>query len=153
MSTCGVPVRRRSAMSAGSRCSVCGPKTTSTYGARLTIAAPSWLATQPPTPIIRSGRDRRGKRLTSQIYTLSLHDALPILQRLRTEDHVDVWRAFDDRGAFLARHAAADADNQVGARSERKTPDITDLHSFPTRRSSDLAASADRRPRRRMARV
>ena len=35
----------------GRRCSVCGPNTRSTYGARLTIASPSWLATQPPTPI------------------------------------------------------------------------------------------------------
>ena len=30
----------------------------STYGARSTIAAPSWLATQPPTPITRSGFSR-----------------------------------------------------------------------------------------------
>ena len=40
---------------AGSRCSVCGPNTTSTYGARRTIAAPSCDATQPPTPMTRSG--------------------------------------------------------------------------------------------------
>ena len=43
--------RRRRASISGRRCSVCGPKTTSTYGARSMIAAPSWLATQPPTPI------------------------------------------------------------------------------------------------------
>ena len=41
--------------SRGSRCSVCGPNTRSTYGARATIAAPSWLATQPPTPISSPG--------------------------------------------------------------------------------------------------
>jgi cell division septum initiation protein DivIVA len=34
---------------------VCGPNTRSTYGARDTIDAPSWLATQPPTPISRPG--------------------------------------------------------------------------------------------------
>ena len=38
MSTCGTPVSRRARISAGSRCSVCGPNTTSTYGARRTIA-------------------------------------------------------------------------------------------------------------------
>ena len=41
--------------SRGRRCSVCGPNTRSTYGARETIDAPSWLATQPPTPMIRFG--------------------------------------------------------------------------------------------------
>ena len=35
------------------------------------------------------------------------------VQRLRPEHHVDVRRACDDRGAFLARDAAADADDQV----------------------------------------
>ena len=36
------------------------------------------------------------------------------MQRLRAEHHVDVGRALDDRRAFLARDAAADADQQVG---------------------------------------
>jgi len=57
-STCGRPVARRRSRSCGSRCSVCGPNTTSTYGARSTIAGPSWLATQPPTAIISPGRER-----------------------------------------------------------------------------------------------
>jgi hypothetical protein len=51
--TCPGDAGRR--INCGRRCRVCGPKTTSTYGARATIAAPSWLATQPPTPITRSG--------------------------------------------------------------------------------------------------
>ncbi len=51
MSTCGLPLARCASISWGNRCSVCGPKTRSTYGARLTIAAPSCEATQPPTPI------------------------------------------------------------------------------------------------------
>jgi len=40
----------------GTRCRVCGPKIISTYGARLRMASPSWLATQPPTPMIKSAR-------------------------------------------------------------------------------------------------
>jgi len=57
-STCGVPVSRRRASSSGSRCSVCGPNTTSTNGARATMPAPSWLATQPPTAIMSRGLAR-----------------------------------------------------------------------------------------------
>ena len=56
MSTCGAPRRAPRARSArGRRCRVCGPNTRSTYGARATIASPSWLATQPPTPISSVG--------------------------------------------------------------------------------------------------
>ena len=51
MSTCGRFSRRLASTICGSRCRVCGPNTRSTYGARSTIASPSWLATQPPTPI------------------------------------------------------------------------------------------------------
>src|SRR6267142_595072 len=56
MSTWGLPELCRASISSGSRCRVCGPKTRSTYGARATIAAPSWLATQPPTPMRSPGR-------------------------------------------------------------------------------------------------
>ena len=55
-STTGACRFRAASISAGSRCSVCGPNTTSTPGARRAMASPSWLATQPPTPISRSGR-------------------------------------------------------------------------------------------------
>ncbi len=55
MSTCGLRSARSRLTISGSRCSVCGPNTRSTYGARLTIASPSWLATQPPTPMTRPG--------------------------------------------------------------------------------------------------
>ncbi len=51
MSTCGRCWRWRASSNSGRRCSVCGPNTTSTKGARRMISAPSWLATQPPTPI------------------------------------------------------------------------------------------------------
>ena len=46
---------RTCATSSGNRCSVCGPNTMSTNGARFKISAPSWLATQPPTPMMRFG--------------------------------------------------------------------------------------------------
>jgi hypothetical protein len=36
------------------------------------------------------------------------------VQGLRPEHDVDIRRARDDRGALLARHAAADADHEVG---------------------------------------
>ena len=55
ISTAALPVLRRSAISVGNRCRVCGPNTTSTYGARFTISPPSCEATQPPTPITRFG--------------------------------------------------------------------------------------------------
>jgi hypothetical protein len=46
------------------------------------------------------------------------------VQGLRAEDDVDVGRAGDDRRAFLAGHAAADADHQVriGALQVRTRP-------------------------------
>ena len=55
MSTAGLFVARVCSSSAGRRCRVCGPKTMSTIGARRVMASPSWLATQPPTPISRAG--------------------------------------------------------------------------------------------------
>ena len=39
------------------------------------------------------------------------------MQRLRAEHHIDERRALDDRGAFLARDAAADRDHQTGLRA------------------------------------
>ncbi len=54
-STTERPVVLSSSIISGSRCSVCGPNTRSTYGARLVMPSPSWLATQPPTPISRCG--------------------------------------------------------------------------------------------------
>ena len=53
-STTERPVRRSSAIMSGRRCRVCGPNTRSTKGARAVMASPSWLATQPPTPMITS---------------------------------------------------------------------------------------------------
>src|SRR5215204_5969489 len=90
--------------------------------------------------------DRKSTRLNSShtvIYTLSLHDALPIRQDPRHH------RAMNDR----VRHAAAliDAEDdipremaRIPGRSEEHTSELqshSDLHSFPTRRSSDPPGS------------
>jgi len=55
-STAARPVRRRASISSGRRCRVCGPNTRSTNGARAVTPKPSWLATQPPTPMSTCGR-------------------------------------------------------------------------------------------------
>jgi len=55
-STTGLPVRHSSSSICGRRCRVCGPNTRSTNGARSVMPEPSWLATQPPTPMITCGR-------------------------------------------------------------------------------------------------
>src|SRR5476649_637731 len=87
--------------------------------------------------------DRKSTRLNSShtvIYTLSLHDALPIF--LHGQQHGIV-------GSFqLHAHRPAPVLERVGhefrchqPRSEEHTSELqshSDLHSFPTRRSSDL---------------
>src|SRR6476646_6615313 len=101
----------------------------------------------PPSP------DRKSTRLNSshtEIYTLSLHDALPILE-VDTGDltvasvYVPTGEAETDRQLEKERFMAAIA------RSEEHTSELQshrDLHSFPTRRSSDLGGR-HRRPDRR----
>src|ERR1044072_5197851 len=99
--------------------------------------APSTPAPNPVRP------DRKSTRLNSthtDIYTLSLHDALPILMRRK---------GFADRvqraGADITEHDPYGTEHtrsQPGApRSEEHTSELHShryLHSFPTRRSSDL---------------
>ncbi len=55
ISTTGFPLLAAPSIISGRRCSVCGPNTTSTNGARRAIPSPSWLATQPPTPMLMAG--------------------------------------------------------------------------------------------------
>src|SRR5476649_687436 len=88
-------------------------------------------------------RDRKSTRLNSShtvIYTLSLHDALPIFR-----SYIDLG---PKEGATLACGGLETPDlpaslrkgNYV-SRSEEHTSELqshSDLHSFPTRRSSDL---------------
>src|SRR6476646_4163500 len=90
-----------------------------------------------------SALDRKSTRLNSshtEIYTLSLHDALPIyLADLRAKDVRPVlFVPFDD----LLQGGTDEGERRaVGVRSEEHTSELQshrDLHSFPTRRSSDL---------------
>src|ERR671932_242960 len=88
--------------------------------------------------------DRKSTRLNSshtEIYTLSLHDALPIWQHALEA----ICRGQDARrlhviGGAAPQHVAGN--EQRHRRSEEHTSELQshrDLHSFPTRRSSDLA--------------
>src|SRR5215204_6196644 len=96
-------------------------------------------------------RDRKSTRLNSshtEIYTLSLHDALPISPAL-TEPRAAFDRAAPTSPGAAGPACRADAPRAVRARSEEHTSELQshrDLHSFPTRRSSDLAR-ADRTTR------
>src|SRR5476649_519137 len=91
-----------------------------------------------------SVKDRKSTRLNSShtvIYTLSLHDALPISRNffLRL---VGRPMAGDALGAAAEGRDRALALVAFGERSEEHTSELQshrDLHSFPTRRSSDLA--------------
>src|SRR5215204_1333027 len=92
-------------------------------------------------------RDRKSTRLNSshtEIYTLSLHDALPI-SRLRLDLPAKVLHMSIDGTLIRLERDAVHRVEQLAARSEEHTSELQshrDLHSFPTRRSSDLAAAA-----------
>src|SRR5476649_1797664 len=102
---------------------------------------------------VASITDRKSTRLNSshtEIYTLSLHDALPIYQRQiagRLFDRIQIsaLHVFDD-GEFERLRVG-----RLDHRSEEHTSELQshrDLHSFPTRRSSDLSAPDSRPPLR-----
>src|SRR5476649_2747126 len=101
----------------------------------------------------RAPRDRKSTRLNSshtEIYTLSLHDALPILPTGHAVHDVAHVVAL---GARLDNDAATPGTNDESRteRSEEHTSELQshrDLHSFPTRRSSDLANRSCRSRRR-----
>ena len=99
MSTCGAAGRAPARdESCGSRCSVCGPNTTSTYGARLTMPAPSCDATQPPTPITRSGLPRLERAHAAQVVEHALLRLLAHRARVEQDD-VGVLRPVGEREA------------------------------------------------------
>src|SRR5262252_2861912 len=94
-------------------------------------------------------RDRKSTRLNSshtEIYTLSLHDALPISFGRGREHHQPgrddgITQREDEHGEPEPRARFG------GARSEEHTSELQshrDLHSFPTRRSSDLLRARPR---------
>src|SRR5882672_6571980 len=104
-----------------------------------------------------SPTDRKSTRLNSShtvIYTLSLHDALPISR---------TWWNTSAIAGLLVEGDRADPgqqDSRVGRRivahrSEEHTSELqshSDLHSFPTRRSSDLQNMVEHLRHRRSAR-
>src|SRR5476649_602205 len=89
-------------------------------------------------------RDRKSTRLNSShtvIYTLSLHDALPILLAKLSEKAL-ATPELSRLAAQVTLFSAGGEGHDPKARSEEHTSELqshSDLHSFPTRRSSDLA--------------
>src|SRR5476649_2632027 len=91
----------------------------------------------------RAELDRKSTRLNSShtvIYTLSLHDALPICRAGNiTPIHNSIEIPFNVKRIFYLYDVPGGESR--GARSEEHTSELqshSDLHSFPTRRSSDL---------------
>src|SRR5476649_2909166 len=97
-------------------------------------------------------RDRKSTRLNSShtvIYTLSLHDALPISQLHLIVGSVPLHARTEVEDRLLLLNGRQRF-RQGRQRSEEHTSELqshSDLHSFPTRRSSDLAAPPDCRIR------
>src|SRR5882672_2035965 len=89
-------------------------------------------------------RDRKSTRLNSshtEIYTLSLHDALPILLVVIINE-TSVCTVFLNQDSLTEQLIVEDDHVTDNQRSEEHTSELQshrDLHSFPTRRSSDLA--------------
>src|SRR5476649_2451735 len=98
------------------------------------------------TPQASSSLDRKSTRLNSshtEIYTLSLHDALPISVN-RGFFRGGRRAALIDAEVQLIATVCVDTAGLVFIRSEEHTSELQshrDLHSFPTRRSSDLSES------------
>src|SRR5215204_5179669 len=94
-------------------------------------------------------RDRKSTRLNSshtEIYTLSLHDAHPIYV-LKAGDQISP--VFESPlGLFDPEQMGPALEDRYGIpRSEEHTSELQshrDLHSFPTRRSSDLRSESRR---------
>src|SRR5215204_6394235 len=92
--------------------------------------------------------DRKSTRLNSshtEIYTLSLHDALPILPRGQIVG-IGQFEIPDCLNVLSLLLYACACLSISRARSEEHTSELQshrDLHSFPTRRSSDLAKRPD----------
>src|SRR5476649_2509074 len=97
-------------------------------------------------------RDRKSTRLNSshtEIYTLSLHDALPICPSMPSR-HRAFTVILSGWSAAHKTHACRNLRRTGVARSEEHTSELQshrDLHSFPTRRSSDLPINAVEAPR------
>src|SRR5215211_6205026 len=94
---------------------------------------------------MRPPRDRKSTRLNSshtEIYTLSLHDALPIAPP-RYSPSAETASKLIPVPKSTTTQAPPKRSYAATARSEEHTSELQshrDLHSFPTRRSSDRAA-------------
>src|ERR1051325_2076312 len=93
--------------------------------------------TTPPNSPDALGRDN--------VYTLSLHDALPI--SVRPDQHDRAIRLGDDVLVELVEEGGLDGDADDAAEFARRTRKRQRLHSFPTRRSSDLRPTGPARSR------
>src|SRR6476646_6900311 len=99
--------------------------------------------------------DRKSTRLNSSptvIYTLSLHDALPIYGPQGSIAAIAGSRSSGPR-RIGARGSSKSTSWAAASRSEEHTSELqshSDLHSFPTRRSSDLWPSGLHRRDRRL---
>src|SRR5476649_220860 len=101
------------------------------------------LLARKASTIFAQKTDRKSTRLNSshtEIYTLSLHDALPIYACQPVEIGLG-----DNKGRWETRPVIIGAESfndfRAKNRSEEHTSELQshrDLHSFPTRRSSDL---------------
>src|SRR5215211_3370693 len=100
---------------------------------------------QPVRPPGRDRLDRKSTRLNSShtvIYTLSLHDALPI-GSLASSTALSLWNPALSPPHDGVPSPARPASRPRSIRSEEHTSELqshSDLHSFPTRRSSDRIA-------------
>src|SRR5262252_7761067 len=92
--------------------------------------------------------DRKSTRLNSshtEIYTLSLHDALPIFTPMKRSRKMSGVHHSPMTSIVRAREHTTRESRDDG-RSEEHTFELQshrDLHSFPTRRSSDLHADEE----------
>src|SRR5476649_1856178 len=101
----------------------------------------SRIVARPSRP--RSPSDRKSTRLNSShtvIYTLSLHDALPIYDGGAAQKPIPGGRPMPEVSLLISDCCKA-FPSSIAFRSEEHTSELqshSDLHSFPTRRSSDL---------------
>src|ERR1035437_9544258 len=102
-----------------------------------------------PNCVLGSLPDRKSTRLNSShtdIYTLSLHDALPICFPV-SPDSIAAARLFAPVLWPQADPGQSELRSRLASRSEEHTSELQShryLHSFPTRRSSDLLSRISR---------
>src|SRR4028119_1029945 len=93
-----------------------------------------------PSKHAKRSEERFSRNAEPEIYTLSLHDALPICGR--RADGTGHWRthlgAYRGGPAVGGRFRAPQQTRKEIGRAVQQECRARDLHSFPTRRSSDL---------------